>query len=494
MLFSSKRLKLWLAAVALCLLLAVGGQQAAAQIRGGWSIPLQLSTPGRAIADPLIISDDYGYVHVLWVEMLPDNRSVLQYARYDGQTWSPSVDIRVTRPDTAISSPSVSIDENNIMHVAWIEGLAGPAYYTFAPAHNALNARHWSEPRTIRIPAVRLILRVDAAGTLHLIFSVSAEGQYRRGIYYTQSKDEGVTWSPAYWIDPDIPPDFAPNQMQFELDSEGGLHVMWFYGNVAHASENDWIRYARSLDGGQSWSLPFTLARNQEGAPELGGASRPVMAVNGSQVHVVWAGGDLLYRHHRYSVDRGSTWSTEQQIFGELNGQAREDLIADQLGRIHYFGQIRYPQGIYHAYWDGEHWSTPELIYLIVNSAADTMPAGIIHAHDTHPAIRAGNEIFLTLADPPPEPGRRLFITSRKLDDLAPLAVQPTPTATPVSEPTATPTVTPPPPTATPPQFAQDPPQETPSPGSPIALGVAAPLLLVFLAATVVAFARYRHP
>ena len=81
------------------------------------------------------------------------------------------------------------------------------------------------------------------------------------------------------------------------------------------------------------------------------------MIVQGKNVHVIWAAGSLPYRNHRFSTDRGLTWSAPVQIFGELHGQAFDDLTVDRAGRVHFFAQIRYPMGIYHAYWDQSGWS-----------------------------------------------------------------------------------------------------------------------------------------
>ena len=53
-----------------------------------------------------------------------------------------------------------------------------------------------------------------------------------------------------------------------------------------------------------------------------------------------------------------------------------------------------------------------------------------VHAHHTHPVVRAGNQLVLTFTDPPADPNRRLFAMYRTLDDIAPLETIPTPTPT----------------------------------------------------------------
>jgi hypothetical protein len=136
-------------------------------------------------------------------------------------------------------------------------------------------------------------------------------------------------------------------------------------------------------------------------------AASPVMIVQGQTVHVIWAAGSQAYRHHRFSTDAGQTWSAPRQIFGELQGQAFDGLAVDGAGRVHFFGQIRYPLGIYHAYWDQTQWTPPSWIYLIAQEGEEI--GDRIHAHHTHPVVRAGNQLVLTFADPPADPNRRLF-------------------------------------------------------------------------------------
>jgi len=187
------------------------------------------------------------------------------------------------------------------------------------------------------------------------------------------------------------------------------------------------------------------------------------MIVQGQTVHVIWAAGQQAYRHHRFSTDAGLTWSAPAQIFGELQGQAFDGFAVDGAGRVYFFGQIRYPIGIYEAQWDNNQWTPASLIYLIAQEGAQPLSEAEladsiqgqfgdrVHAHHTHPIVRAGNQLVLTFADGPADPNRRLFAMYRTLDDIAPLETKPTPTSPPtlIPPPSLTPTQPEPTPTAT---------------------------------------------
>ncbi|MBK8900852.1 MAG: exo-alpha-sialidase [Anaerolineaceae bacterium] len=404
---------------------------AEAQIQPGWSPPYQLSASGTKASEASVIADSYGYVHAFWTEDLADGTtSVLQYSRYDGWIWSTPIDIQIGSVVNPIKGISPFVDDNGRLHLVWTTGQSSPIRYTSAPAHSALSAQAWETPTLIPVAADRSKIVVDSQGVIHVIFT-NLNGS-ERGVFAVRSKDQGRTWSLPTWIDPDVPAEQGPGTLQVQLDDAGGIHVVWFYISLVAVS-GDWVRYAHSLDGGQTWSRPFTIDKvGEEGGSLQLDAASPVMAVTGQTVHVVWAGSEVNHlRNHRYSTDAGLTWSEPTRIFGSLNGQAFEALAADGAGRIHYFGQIRYPQGIYHSIWDGEEWTEPELIYLISSNSTDPI-GNRIHAHHTHPAILAGNQVVLTFADSPPEPERRLFVTIHTLTDIPQSHLMSTPTPTPI--------------------------------------------------------------
>jgi len=404
---------------------------------GGWSEPYRLSSEAGKASEGYLVADQYGYVHCFWTEALFENqKTVIKYARFDGTTWTKPNDIYVT--DLGIVSVSPFVDQQGILHISWAEGLIGPAYYTYAPANNALSAQSWAKPIQINVPARVVHLRVDSKGVIHIVYIDQTE---TAGLYYIRSEDRGITWSEPLWIDPDILPGHIPDSLSFELDENDGLHAVWFYGTREENETPDWVRYAHSLDGGHTWSAPFLIDRQKEEANHKLTFAGPIMTVQGQTVHVIWAAGSLPYRYHRFSTDAGRTWSEPVHIFGELHGQAFDGFAVDRAGRVHFFGQIRYPMGIYHAYWDQTQWSKPSLVYLISEDGSEESMGERVHAHYTLPVVRAGNQLVLTFTDGPADPNRRLFVTYHTLDDILPLENMPTPvaTATPVLMSTPTP-------------------------------------------------------
>lgn len=412
-----------------------------AQEQGGWIAPYRLSDTDADTWNNVAVVDRYGFAHVFWTETgFADQRQIIQYSRFDGETWSTPIDIFATPSGGSIGKLSAAVDQDDILHLVWNGGTrSGPIYYSYAPAYDAATAQNWSNPVRLDIPADGLSLQVDSKGVIHIIYS---QFYSQPGVYYVKSEDEGATWSDPIWFDPDILPGYVPNSVYLKLKLDkttDGLHVIWFYSSVVD-NRDDWIRYAHSLDGGKTWSEPFTIDEDTEGTNRLYFAG-PIMAVHQQTVHVVWAGGDLTYRNHRFSTDAGQTWSFAARIsaFGNLNGQAGDDLAIDGAGRVHYFGQIRYPQGIWHAYWDNNNWSRPELIYLIARTSSE--PRGDrIHAHYLSAGVRAGNQLVVTFHPPTTDEDHSMYVMYHTLNDIPPLALKPTPTPSPTAHPTLTPT------------------------------------------------------
>jgi hypothetical protein len=436
---SKQRIGIALFAITLLSIFWITPAQAQVQ-GGGWSEPYRLSSEDGKASEGYLVADQYGYVHCFWAETLfEDQRTIIKYARFDGTTWTKPNDIYVTA--RGIEQVSTVVDKHGTLHIVWTEGVSGPVYYTYAPATSALSAQNWAQPLRIDIPAGIVQFRIDSRGVFHILYVNRTE---RLGVYYVRSKDQGETWSEPVWLDPDIPPYHTPQDLTFELDDSDGLHAVWNYGALVNdIPSSASVRYTHSFDGGDTWSVPFAVDQY--------GGSGPRMILQGQSVHVIWAAGSgvppQLHRFHSFSTDGGQTWSLPMWIFGDLQGQAWDGLALDGAGRVHFFGQLRYPMGIYHAYWDQTRWSKPLLVYLIAVEGSEEGIGDRVHAHFTLPVVRAGNQLVLTFTDGPADPNRRLFVTYRTLDDILPLEPVATPVEVTIPATASSPTTTDPTPT-----------------------------------------------
>ena len=399
-------------------------EPAAAQVQDNrWSEPFRLSNIENSATQASIVADPYGFVHAFWGEEWPDQVTTIQYANFDGQNWSSPLDILQTRGK--VRSLKAVIDHENTIHLSWLGSQTGPVLYTKAPAHEAGTVQKWSPVVEIDIPAYHASFYIDGQGKIHLIYTIFFGEQ--PGDFYTNSEDEGNSWSSSKWLDPDIPMNYIPGGASITPDEVGGIHVLWYYTSLSETSGfGKWIRYTHSLDNGQTWSTPMTIEKAVDDGESVRMASASKLVTQGEKIHLLWAGPDKTYRNYKYSLDSGKAWSGSRRIdaFGDLQGMAGDSLVVDGAGRLHFIAQIRYPQAIYHAVWDGQ-WGVPSQVYLIASDAFD--PIGDrIHAHGISATVRAGNQLVITFTNSPADPQRVLYTMHRTLDDVNPFQALPT--------------------------------------------------------------------
>jgi hypothetical protein len=385
-----------------------------------------------------MVSDQYGFVHVFWSEVGSDGFPSIQYSRFDGEIWSLPNDVIATSPEASIIFMSPFVDNEGTMHLIWSESNVGPIFYSSAPAHNAGSAKEWSKRLVIDAPAFWGKLLVDSEGVMHILYS-DFYGE-EPGVFYIRSTNEGNTWSSSLWLDADISDEQAPTIISFDIDDQDGLHALWFYVDST-TTLGQWVRYSNSVDGGNTWSLPLTIDEADESDDELR-LPYPDFKAGEDEIHVIWAGDSQTHREHRYSLDNGQTWTPATRILGDLNGQALGGGIDfDSQGRLHYVTQIRYPQGIYHSFWENGTWSIPSLIYFIAGGGNESF-GDRIHAHNVRMVIRNGNQLVVTFTSSPTDPQMMLYEMHVTLDDVPEINPSPTPTKIPTPLPTSTPDLT----------------------------------------------------
>jgi hypothetical protein len=426
--------------MALLLVSMSGGQVLAQDAETAWTPPVSVLDP--AAGKPMfksnaVVSDPYGHVHMFWAQYrASDMLPTVWHSRFDGRSWSKPLDLYAGRPGSWIDQVAAAIDPGGNLHVIWTEGLIPndrPIFHTYAPISAASSAMDWQLPQRIDVHAHLINLVIDARSVLHVVFSVYPQPE--PGVYHMRLRPEDARWSLPTRLDSEIPLRYLVNGLQTATDGFDGIHVTWFYANQKPQLPAHSVRYVRSIDGGGAWQRPFTLAQSENKESLV--YAFPVIAVSGQTVHIVWAGGipekpNLFLRHHRVSLDRGRTWTEASQILGSLNGQAFDSMAVDGQGRVHYFAQIRFPQAVYHTYWEGSRWVEPEVVYMIRQSDRVELE-GRIHAHSVHATIRQGNQLVVTFENAPLEDDDAIYFTSRTMAEIpaAQVAPQPQPIATP---------------------------------------------------------------
>ena len=331
---------------------ALAGQTAAAAFAFAppppWAAPTTVATQVAAATDPAppaTAVDAEGRLHLLWAE--PGEG--LRYTQ-----WTPAARAAGTSagawrapaavlPADAASDPAL-LAHGDQLHAVWVAGTMGAVLYSRAYTRDAYAASGWSSPVQLSpagaagsAPAIL----ADAAGALHVVFAVPLnEG---RGIAYTRSGDGGDTWSDPVPVFDAGPGEEAGatadrgasavhgatagrgatadrgatavhgawamvDHPALAADAAGTLHVAWTRGSVAGPFPLQSLHYARSTDGGQSWTAPALLAE--------GATAWPHLAATGATLHALWLDADRGTLNARVSTDGGTTWGYQQGIPG----------------------------------------------------------------------------------------------------------------------------------------------------------------------------------
>jgi hypothetical protein len=184
---------------------------------------------------------------------------------------------------------------------------------------------------------------------LHLLYDRALDNP---GVSYMQSADGGETWSEPVDVSGETPSDEFAISVRMVLDGRGWLHAGWHHRRMTPDGIYPAIaRYARSEDGGRTWTEPMTVEAG------VGAAFVNPIVDKQDNVHLFWIGPGGQ-RYHRWSSDGGYTWTKPEQIFPGLTGHWNGWVAAavDSAGTLH-----AVTGGVISLYsrWTGTTWTEP---------------------------------------------------------------------------------------------------------------------------------------
>ncbi len=155
--------------------------------------------------------------------------------------------------------------------------------------------------------AVGRTLAIDAQGHLHAVWTDTVGKALR--VCYARSTDGGATWTPGRDLAGNRLPAFAPN---IAAGPDGSLHVVWAdrRNGTAH------VYYISSPDGGDTWQGLQDLSPNA--AHDVAGAG--VSVDSSGRVHVAWHEGSTEATdyattvYYARSTDGGDHFSTPVRL------------------------------------------------------------------------------------------------------------------------------------------------------------------------------------
>jgi hypothetical protein len=319
------------------------------------------------------------------------------------------------------------------LHLTWVS-FNRRLYYSSAPTDQAGSARAWSTPRVLSSSAWgTTALVVDRDDTLHLLYDRNLDNP---GVSYMQSTDGGETWSEPVDVSGEIEPDQAAISVRMVMDGRGWLHAGWHQRQMPNNWPPATAKYARSEDGGRTWTEPIIIdAIDRGGFAPGNGPAFVNLAVDGQDnVHLFWLGRPGGQRYHRWSSDGGRTWTEPEPIFPGFSGGYNGWVVAavDSAGTLHAVTGAG-GHGVWYSRWTRTGWTAPVTV--------DPVEGHDVDPHFPSLVVTEGNRLHLVRHTGYPNSSITVLYSSLRTS--APY-VPPQPLPAPVATPTTptTPTVT----------------------------------------------------
>ncbi len=195
---------------------------------------------------------------------------------------------------------------------------------------------------------------VDSHGTVYFAWNgANNPGQAKgtKNLYVTKSSDGGRSWTVSRVDVSQAAPqcgcggwDYWGAQMALGVDAHDRVYVLWQANRVKYAPTR--LYFARSIDGGSSWSRPVDVSLAPQGANNLFPA---LVAAGDGDVRIAWmddrngfdpGGNDPAARwntYYRRSSNGGASWSAEAKLSAYVPGYTYK-LASPQDGYLQPYG------------------------------------------------------------------------------------------------------------------------------------------------------------
>ncbi len=337
-----------------------------------WNLPRVIYPAGQTSGqwDPQIVVDpiDGRSVYASWLQNGKSDTVVAKSTDF-GETWSVTVANRTNagtdKPILAVRGQDVYVAYNHAQKIWVSSSHDGGATFTSVSIKKT-GVLGW---------ALAFGGTVDPAGNVYISWAGFEQNGGAKGpvnLFISKSADGGSTWTNTVIDVSGSPPDcadflcgwaFLGAQVTVASDASGTLYALWSASGKDQDKGPERIYFARSSDGGQSWSVKEDVSTAPEG---INHAFPAIAASSAGDVRIAWMDVRLgpWNTYYRSSTDSGGTWSTEVDLSTYVPGY---DYIFEDGFRFpfgDYFELDIDDQGSLHAVWgEGYNYDSPGSIW-----------------------------------------------------------------------------------------------------------------------------------
>jgi len=207
-------------------------------------------------------------------------------------------------------SPEIAVDSDNNLHVVLDAGTE--IYYV----KSTNRGRTWSQPTMISDPgpsnpltdSLDPHITIGPGGEIYVVWYQRPAGFESDEVFFTKSTDGGITWSTDVMVSTSSIPSSDP---RIAVAPNGDIYVVWeeklcYCENYLPTTPRVVIYYAKSTDGGQTWSIGEVAVPDSTEA-----LIHPDVAIDSrGRIHVVFIheSYEQCWPCYIRSEDGGQTW------------------------------------------------------------------------------------------------------------------------------------------------------------------------------------------
>ncbi|MCI0343271.1 MAG: IPT/TIG domain-containing protein [Planctomycetales bacterium] len=285
--------------------------------------PVAATSTNSTVPDAAV--DSQGRVHVVWMETIAGPGYEVRYRRSTdgGATWSATT--TVSGASTNAWNPAVATRGNDVF-VVWREYITASSTYHVYYAYSTDAGANWSSPASLQNTGSSFPdpdVAITSTGTVAVVYdALSGSSTYR--IFCITGTVGGSFGSPVN----------VSNLVSFvdapAVATSGGSTILVAWTEIILLCGGPGMGmdtfFARSTDGGATFSTPANLSQNCAAMP-----MRPAVAASGARVVVAWDEGSGLGGREiltKSSTDAGATFGNTSANPSTGNGTAMDAALA----------------------------------------------------------------------------------------------------------------------------------------------------------------------
>ncbi|MEA2042137.1 MAG: sialidase family protein, partial [Bacteroidota bacterium] len=274
----------------------------------------------------LIAEDNNGGLHVTFY----DNGIYYSFSDDNGTSWTNAILI-----DETGRNPSLAIDNNNILHIAY--KLGGINAYDIV--HRTYNDGTWSEldyiycDEAFIAPVSRPVIAVDSENNLHCVFQKAGYTAVPNSEIWYNKFTIGTGWETPENISNSYGASEYPT---LTIDNNDNIYAFW--KDSGEDIGNDKMVLFRKYTVGTGWDTDYTNISNTTGNGSYATMDPSVVTDINGNIHLVWKDSEPGNREILYKKCTGGVWDTEYfNISNTDEASAHPSISTDCFGNLHVF-------------------------------------------------------------------------------------------------------------------------------------------------------------